>query len=176
MSKYIYRILPVLLLQVLLISTNTPAQTVLKSGVMGNSSSAAGSAGYQIKGTAGQVFTGSAGNSANTVEGGFWYQAEELITGIEALEELPKTFRLEQNYPNPFNPSTTLQFAIPKREKVVLHLFDVLGRHLATLLNEEKEAGIYKLNFDGRNLPSGVYFYRIQAGQFSQTRKMLLVK
>ncbi len=84
--------------------------------------------------------------------------------------------RLLGNYPNPFNPTTSLQFAIGSRQFVSLKVYDVLGKEIVTLVNEEKEAGEYAVEFDGANLTSGIYYYRLEAGIFSETRKMVLLK
>lgn len=85
-------------------------------------------------------------------------------------------YQLEQNYPNPFNPTTNITFVLPKAETVSLKVYDVLGREVATLVNERRDAGVYTVPFNAANLASGVYFYKLQAGSFSQTRKMMLVK
>jgi len=91
------------------------------------------------------------------------------------------SYRLFQNYPNPFNPSTTIRFTIPQEERrktqnVSLKVFDLLGNEVAILVNEEKPAGEFEIEFVGADLPSGIYFYRLQAGDFVETRKMLLLK
>jgi len=86
------------------------------------------------------------------------------------------TFNLEQNYPNPFNPSTTINYQIPTLSIVSLKVYDVLGNEIVTLVNEEKPAGSYEVEFDAISLPSGVYFYRLQAGSFVETKKMVLMK
>lgn len=88
----------------------------------------------------------------------------------------PLTFRLEQNYPNPFNPITTLEFSVPQISFVTLKIFDILGSEVKTLVNEEKTAGIYKVNFDASGLASGTYFARIKAGDYSEIKKMVLLK
>ena len=112
-----------------------------------------------------------------------------LATSVPKIATQPN-FQLEQNYPNPFNPSTTIKFSIPnvgaehvQPLHVLLKVYDLLGREIATLVNEEKSPGNYEVKFDpdksgqaGANLPSGVYFYRLTAGSFSQTKKMLLMK
>ena len=85
-------------------------------------------------------------------------------------------FSLSQNYPNPFNPTTSLQYAIGSRQFVTLKVYDLLGREITTLVNEEKPAGEYEVEFNGANLPSGIYFYQIKAGEFVETRKMVLLK
>lgn len=89
---------------------------------------------------------------------------------------LPAEFSLEQNYPNPFNPSTSISFSILTSEFVSLKVFDVLGREVATLVNEEKPTGRYKVDFNAANLPSGVYLYKLQAGNFAETKKLMLLK
>ena len=92
----------------------------------------------------------------------------------EILQSL--TFSLSQNYPNPFNPLTSIHYAIGKRQFVTLKVYDILGNEIATLVNDEKSAGNYEVNFNASNIPSGVYFYRLQAGSFIQTNKMILLK
>lgn len=85
-------------------------------------------------------------------------------------------FRLNQNHPNPFNPSTIINFEIPVQINVLLKVYDLLGNEITTLVNEEKPIGSYKIEFDASSLSNGVYFYRLQAGNFVQTRKMILMK
>ena len=85
-------------------------------------------------------------------------------------------FSLNQNYPNPFNPRTSIQYKLVNTQFVSLKVYDVLGNEIATLVNEEKPAGVYKLNFNALNLTSGVYFYRLEAGAFNETKKMILLK
>jgi parallel beta-helix repeat protein len=89
---------------------------------------------------------------------------------------LPVNFRLHQNYPNPFNPISTIKFDIPKESKVIIKIYDLIGREVMTLVNELKQPGFYETAFDGRNLASGLYIYRIEAGQFVDVKKMVLVK
>ena len=99
------------------------------------------------------------------------------LTGITTINsEIPATYTLSQNYPNPFNPVTNIKFSIPKSEFVKIVIFDVLGREVANLVNDQLTAGLYNVDFDASNLSSGAYFYRIEAGSFIQTKKMLLVK
>jgi hypothetical protein len=98
------------------------------------------------------------------------------VASAIALNELPAQSSLSQNYPNPFNPTTKIQFTIVNRQSITLKLYDVLGRAAATLVNEVKQPGTYTVEFDGSNLASGVYFYRLQAGEFVQTRKLVLLR
>jgi hypothetical protein len=101
----------------------------------------------------------------------------EMITSVETSSGgIPTVFELSQNYPNPFNPSTTIKFELPKSSDVRLSVFDMLGREVSALVKERRDAGVHEVKFDGSNLASGVYFYRIQAGDFVQTRKLLLVR
>ena len=91
-------------------------------------------------------------------------------------ETIPRTFTLKQNYPNPFNPSTKIRYSIPHSSKVIIKVFDVLGKEIETLVNEEKPVGTYEITWYAENLPSEVYFYQLQAGDFIQTKKMVLMK
>jgi hypothetical protein len=94
----------------------------------------------------------------------------------EQIISYPNYFALEQNYPNPFNPITTITYQIPDAGFVTLKVYDVLGNEIATLVNEEKSVGSYEVKLDGNGLPSGIYFYRLQAGSFVETKKMILMK
>ncbi len=94
----------------------------------------------------------------------------------EINEPFINTFFLEQNYPNPFNPSTTIKYTLPKTEKVKIAVFNMLGQKIETLINEEKPAGSYTIEFTAKNLPSGVYLYMIKAGEYQETKKMILLR
>jgi len=83
---------------------------------------------------------------------------------------------LRQNYPNPFNPATKITYQLPKGSLVTLKIYDILGNEVATLVNEEQSAGRYQTTFNGSNLSSGIYFYKIQAGNFVETKKLVLMK
>jgi hypothetical protein len=89
---------------------------------------------------------------------------------------VPSAYALYQNYPNPFNPSTTIKFELPRTAYVTLGVYDILGRQVSVLVNERRNAGIHEVKFDGSGLSSGVYFCRIEAGSFVQTRKLLLLR
>jgi len=108
----------------------------------------------------------------------------QTATDVYEISSIPQQYNLSQNYPNPFNPTTTINYQIPELSLVTLTVYDVLGNEVATLVNEEKAVGSYEVEFDASNLPSGIYFYRIQAGDpskgsgqgFIETRKMVLLK
>ena len=104
------------------------------------------------------------------------YIKDNLTDVNETALALPYNFELEQNYPNPFNPTTTIEFAIPKNSKVKLVVYDVLGREVAELINEELNAGYHKINFNASNLASGVYFYALKAGDYTSVKKLVLLK
>ena len=113
----------------------------------------------------------------SSVKDGFRKIMEKLRKSTKnKLHILPDKFSLSQNYPNPFNPITKINYAIPKKSNVTLKVYDVLGRLVKTLVNELKEAGYYIVQFDGSALASGVYFYKIEAGDFVQSKKMVVVK
>jgi hypothetical protein len=92
------------------------------------------------------------------------------------VTEIPQSYFLAQNYPNPFNPSTTIEFALPRSAFVTLKVYNLLGEAVATLVTEQREAGTHKLNWDARGLTSGVYLYRLEAGEFVQSKKLVLMR
>lgn len=108
--------------------------------------------------------------------GVFTTQIPASPTVVETNSRLPERYDLGQNYPNPFNPSTTIGFKIPEAGFASLMVYDVAGREVAVLVNDRKEAGEYTAQFDARNLPSGVYFYRLRSGGYSSSKKLLLMK
>jgi len=134
--------------------------------------------------------------TAYIVESNYWtaglngailYSNNPIVTNMEIENETnkhPVTFKLSQNYPNPFNPTTKIKFEIPGQARndnvlVTLKVYDILGREVAILVNEESAtggAGEYEVEFNGNNIPSGIYFYQLKAGEYSETRKMVLMK
>ena len=114
-------------------------------------------------------------------DGSAWANIDKYIflyipTGIEQFEGKVSSYSLSNNYPNPFNPSTKISYTIPKRSNVNIKVFNLLGSEVAELVNGEMAAGSYDIEFNASTLPSGVYFYRIQAGNFIDTKKMILLK
>ena len=90
--------------------------------------------------------------------------------------QIPSSFELNQNYPNPFNPNTQIKFQVAKSSQVTLKVYDVIGREVAVLVNEVKEPGTYEVSFNAKDLSSGIYFYKMVAGNFSSVKKMNLMK
>ena len=102
---------------------------------------------------------------------------DQLTNNIQHEEtKILKNFTLHQNYPNPFNPTTTIQFSIPQRSYVTLKVFDLLGREVATLVEGEYPQGSYKVDWRAENNSTGIYFYKIMAGDFVETKKMVVMK
>jgi hypothetical protein len=124
----------------------------------------------------GDVFVGAGAQSgSSSVYRTIKYR--QVATSVKEEEsDMPTGFSLSQNYPNPFNPSTTIRFALPKSGRVELKVYNTLGQEVATLVNEEKVAGTYSAQWNASSVASGVYYYRMQAGEFTATQKMLLMK
>ena len=128
---------------------------------------------YAFWGTGGWGMWGASG------EGVLRRSLSEVTTSAKPVRSAsPREFLLQQNYPNPFNPSTTIGFRVSGlgSSLVRLSVYDLLGREVAVLVNEKREAGVHEVKFDGSNLASGVYFYRLQAGDFAQTKRLMLLK
>ncbi len=145
------------------VSTNngtswTPVNTRLTSPVTA----------FAVGGT--NLFAGTSGD-------GVWRRPiSELMTGVESAELFPTSFGLDQNYPNPFNPSTNIRYALPQKSTVQLTIFNALGQQVAILVQGEQEPGFHEVRFDASGLSSGVYFYRLQAGTYVETRKLFVAE
>jgi hypothetical protein len=112
-----------------------------------------------------------------TVPTNVYYNAEMLINGINSNNgSIPEKYQLSQNYPNPFNPVTIINFSIPKTSSVTLVFYDVLGKEVITLVNDKLKSGNYKVEFDGTNYSSGIYYYRLKTDDYAETKKMILIK
>ena len=104
------------------------------------------------------------------------YVYDTMVSADSVVPTIPSSFVLSQNYPNPFNPTTTLEYALPQPARVQLKIYNVVGQQIATVVDGEQEAGHHTVNFDAREFSSGVYFYRLHAGTYSDIKKMLLLK
>ncbi len=115
---------------------------------------------------------------AGTSGGGVWWRPlSQMVTSVvNRSSDVPAMFSLSQNYPNPFNPTTTISYQLPSNAFVVLKVFDILGREVQVLVNQREIAGVHSVTFNASNLPSGVYFYRLEAGTYHDTKKLLLLK
>lgn len=121
-----------------------------------------------------------------TVNAGFkspsrQYGTTTVVLNVSGVNENlidfnPNEYKLYTNYPNPFNPSTKIRYAIPQTSFTTLKVYSVTGKEVATLINEEKTPGVYEVSFDGKGLSSGIYFYKLQSGSFSDIKKMILLK
>ena len=105
-----------------------------------------------------------------------WSFSTTGLTDVDEDMEVPLAFSLSQNYPNPFNPSTVIRYSVPSETFVTLEIFNVLGEQVMMLVNEEKEAGQHSVRLDAHGLSSGLYFYRLVADQFVETKKLMLLK
>ncbi len=131
-----------------------------------------------VKSVVGQNFVGTTQQSNTQIISGFL--ADTLFRGtivdVKNQEQLPTSYSLWQNYPNPFNPSTTIHFELPKESHVTLKVYNMIGQEVLTVLDENKVAGRYDLRIDGTSLASGVYFYRLVAGDYIATKKLILIR
>ncbi len=128
---------------------------------------------YQVQGNSIRYY---AGMFENTSTGAKVYRMDSPIGIHQISSEVPNAFSLSQNYPNPFNPMTKIKFNVSKASNVNITVFDVLGRHITTLVNEKLNAGEYETEWDAINMPGGIYFYRLETDDFTETKKMILVK
>jgi hypothetical protein len=131
---------------------------------------------YTVDGTIGQAVIGISQSSVFTNYQGFWYTAK-VPSGVKInTDGNADGFALDQNYPNPFNPTTHLRFTIAELRFVSLKIYDVLGREVATLVDGEKKPGVYEMSFNASRLSSGVYYYRLSAGNYTEVKRMMLLK
>ena len=134
----------------------------------------------KIMSAIGQSFIGQTKGSNNIIESGFLVDSLffNYITGIKDNKgpTLPSSYELSQNYPNPFNPTTTIQYALPVQLYVRLVVYNTIGQQVEIIVNKQEDPGYHKVVFSGSNLASGIYFYRLQAGDYIKTKKLILLK
>lgn len=159
------------------LSLTIHAQNLLPFSVISSGGQNSLNESFIMNGTVGKAFIGKSVSVNNHQYSGFWYVYKaDIGTPVENEETFPTEFKLQQNYPNPFNPSTMIKFSVPERSNVLIKIYDILGGEVATIVNEEIEAGWYTRVFNATGYSTGVYIYRMQAGNYTQTRKMLLIK
>ena len=163
------------------ISVRAQAQTQLQIDAFTAGGTTSSSSNITLKGSVGQVFTGTASGSNVNVSAGFWpaVYLKGKITAIspdDPQQTIPDKFSLDPAYPNPFNPTTTIRYALPQASNVRLTVYNMLGRQIKVLVNQQQKAGMHEVTFHSNQLSSGTYIYRIEAGDFIKVRKMTLLK
>jgi hypothetical protein len=157
--------------------TELTAQFKIGRSSITNGASVANGGTHKIRSSVGESMIGISANASYRTFFGFLYTQQPIITDLKSVNSLiPNKFEMQQNYPNPFNPSTAIEFAVPQESKVLLEVFNILGEKLATLVNEVKTPGYYNVDFNASLLSSGFYIYRIQADNFVEVKKMILLK
>ncbi len=177
MKKHLFKLSIITLLAFSKI--NAQKETIQWS-VLGSGSSFSFVQNDVIESISGQVIVDKISDGNNNILSGFFSNPDAQSTNVTSADEtnpiVIKNYTLFQNYPNPFNPSTKISYALPQNSFVELKVFNLLGQEIATLVNEQKPVGNYEVNFDASNLPSGVYIYKMKAGEYVQTKKMVLLK
>jgi hypothetical protein len=151
------------------------AQYSIVSSVIGSGGGQMSNGTYSMNGTIGQAVVGTTTGTTYNVDQGFWHMLPQA-SGVIPIGA-GAGYDLEQNFPNPFNPSTVIRFSIPERVKVTLKVMNLLGEEVKRLIDGEyKEQGTYDVDFLAQGLPSGTYVYKLEAGNFIKSRKMVLAK
>jgi hypothetical protein len=167
----------------LLLAHPVDAQVQLESDAI-TSGATVGASGSELtlNGSIGQIATRGSQNSDKKLFNGIWgsLYADEVFTDIEdedpRNEEVPDAFSLSSAYPNPFNPQTQISYSLPEASHVKLAVYNMVGRRVQVLVDQQQQAGKHRVNFSGGHLSSGMYIYRLKAGQHTQMRKMMLIK
>ena len=129
-----------------------------------------------VTSSVGESFIGTSSNENIKIISGFLVFSSSTVTDVSSEKKItPAVYKLYQNYPNPFNPSTIIGWQLPVGSHVSLKVYDILGREVAILVNEEKPAGVYKFSFNADNLASGVYFYILKSDNYTSVKKMILL-
>ena len=162
----------------LLSSTLAFAQYEVKHKVQANGAAKQTDGSYQLRGTLGQSSVGRAVNGGYDANIGFWYIfLFDVATGVEGdNSNLPKVYRLDQNRPNPFNPVTQIPFALPEPAHVRIQIFNLSGRLVSVLIDKSLPPGEHVVSLTPERMASGIYFYKLEAGTFTQSRRMVLLK
>ena len=151
------------------------AQYTIVSSVIGSGGGPMSNGTYSMNGTVGQAVVGPTSGSNMIVDQGFWHSL--LLTNDVQPVGSANGYSLDQNFPNPFNPTTTIRFSVPERVKVTLKVMNLLGEEVKRIIDGEyKESGTYEVEFSEQGLPSGTYVYKLEAGNFIKSRKMVLAK
>lgn len=170
------RIIDIAIVVLFFVTTALPQYQITNSAIS-NGGNIISNSNNNIVSTVGEAFIGKSSNTVNQNQMGFWYVYQQsTITDVENEETIPTVFKLEQNYPNPFNPSTKIKFAVPEKSNVLIKVYDILGSEVVTLVNQEMDAGWYENNFNAAGLSSGVYLFRMEAGSYVSTKKMILLR
>jgi hypothetical protein len=165
---------------IILFFTHIAAQQYeIAHSVFGSGGTVSSNNDYKLMGTLGQPLIAKTSNTDHIKHIGFWYvvNASTVVSIDNPFNlQLPNKYILMQNYPNPFNPVTHIRFGLPKTSLVRMELYNVLGQRVALLMEARKPAGYHTFDFNGSRLASGIYFYRIKAGDFVKAKKMVLMK
>ena len=181
-KRYARLLAPLILLMYLLFPSQLLGQSdTLVNWVVGNGGGKVVGSGYIVQSTLGQPCVGVVSGAGFRLSHGTLHDTcgimwLDVLDHFEQVSDLPTSFRLGQNYPNPFNPTTTIRFTLPKRSQAVLSLFNILGQKVYTVLDKELSAGEYEVQLNADDLATGIYFYRLVAGDFSETKKLMLLK
>ncbi len=152
------------------------AQYSIQASVIGSGGAPMSNGTYSMNGTIGQAVVGITTGSPYLAQQGFWHNAG-VSSSVDQRPGVASGYELEQNFPNPFNPSTVIRFSIPERVKVTLRVLNLLGEEIAREIDSEvMESGKYEVNFLAKGIPSGTYVYRLEAGNYVKSRKMVLTK
>jgi hypothetical protein len=174
-----------LLAALFILPQHAAAQHQMPNSLLGNGGATSSNSNFQMQCAIGEPAIGESSNASFALQAGFLYTATAGVTvdvDEEAHVEMPQVYALHGNFPNPFNPATTIRYDLPKPERVMLKIYNLIGEEVATLVNDEPQAaGYHAAIWDGRDkngrvVASGVYVYRMQAGSFVMTRKLALIK